>query len=242
MPAKPLVPVLGEPMVSRVARALVEHPRISKVSILAQDEKLLFSHPGAEWLSGHPAIAFEHAEDSVSQALASTLVRHPTDYPFFVTTADHALLDRAMIDAFLEGAGAADLAVGLVERRTLLAAYPESRRTWLKFRGGAYSGANLFLFGSPRALKVLDLWRTVESRRKRARAVVGAFGPLMLVATALRLLSLDQTLRWAGRRLGLAAVAVEMPMAEACIDVDKAEDQALVSKILAEREFSPARK
>ncbi len=219
-------------MISRVARALVEHPNIGQLTILAQDAGLLFSHPGAEWLADHSAIRFEIAENSVSQALASALARHPDDYPFFVTTADHALLDRTMIDAFLGGAGAADLAVGLVERRTLLASYPESRRTWLKFRGGAYSGANLFLFGSPRALKVLELWRTVESRRKRARAVIGAFGPLMLAATFLRLLSLQQALRWAGRRLGVTALAVEMPMAEACIDVDKPEDQVLVTEIL----------
>ncbi len=235
MPTKPLVPVLGEPMISRVARALVEHPRIGRLIILAQEEKLITSYLGAEWLGEHPAIAFEVAGDSVSQALAAALARHPGDYPFFVTTADHALLDGAMIDAFLDRAGAADVAVGMVERRTLLAAYPESRRTWLKFRGGAYSGANLFLFGSPRALKVLDLWRTVESQRKRAQAVIGAFGPLMLAATALRILSLRQALRWAGRRLGLEAVPVEMPMAEACIDVDKPEDQALVTRILEKR-------
>lgn len=219
-------------MISRVARAMVEHPRIGQLTILAQDERLLVSHPGAEWLSEHPLIRFEVAGNSVSQALASALARHPGDYPFFVTTADHALLDRPMIDAFLTGAAAADLAVGVVERRTLLASYPESRRTWLKFRGGAYSGANLFLFGSPRALTVLDLWGTVESQRKRARAVIGAFGPLMLAATFLRLLTLSQALRWAGRRLGLAAVAVEMPMAEACIDVDKPEDRELVVEIL----------
>lgn len=232
---KPLVPVLGEPMISRVARTLVEHPRIGRLTILAQDEKLITSHAGAEWLGEHPAIAFEVAENSVSQALASALARHPDDYPFFVTTADHALLDRHMIDAFLGGATRVDAAVGMVERRTLLAAYPESRRTWLRFRGGSYSGANLFLFGSPRALKVLELWRTVEDKRKRARAVVGAFGPLMLAATALRIVTLHQALRWAGRRLGLTAVAVEMPMAEACIDVDKPEDQALVTRIIEAR-------
>jgi GTP:adenosylcobinamide-phosphate guanylyltransferase len=233
VPVKALVPIMGEPAVSRVARTLVDHPRIARLTILAQDPRQLFSYPGAEWLAGAPAIHFEQAGSSVSETLAAALERHPADYPFLVTTADHALLDGRMIDLFLDGAAGADVAVALVERATLLASYPTSRRTWLKFRGGAYSGANLFLFGSPRALKALAVWRRIEAQRKRARAVVGAFGPLILAGIALRILSLHQALRWAGSRLGVTARAVELPIAEACIDVDTPSDHALVEKILA---------
>jgi hypothetical protein len=41
-----------------------------------------------------------------------------------------------------------------------------------------------------------------------------------LAGIALRILSLHQALRWAGSRLGVTARAVELPIAEACIDVD----------------------
>lgn len=235
VPVKALVPIMAEPAVSRVARTLVDHPRIARVTILAQDPRQLFSFPGAEWLAGAPSIHFEQAGPSVSETLAAALERHPADYPFLVTTADHALLDQRMIDLFLDGAAGADAAVALVERGTLLASYPASRRTWLKFRGGAYSGANLFLFGSPRALEALGVWRRIEAQRKRARAVVGAFGPLILAGIFLRILSLHQALRWAGSRLGLTARAVQLPIAEACIDVDTPSDHALVEKILASR-------
>jgi len=233
VPAKALVPILAEPMVSRVARVLVDHPGIGRLIILAQDPDLLASWSGNQWMGAEAKIRFEQAGVSVSEAIAAALDRHPDDYPFLVTTADHALLDHAMIDHFLAAAAGADVAAALVERRTLLAAYPESRRTWLKFRGGAYSGANLFLFGSPRALEALALWRRVEGERKRARAIVGAFGPLILAATALRILTIHQALGWAGSRLGIIARAVELPMAEACIDVDTPSDHALVTQILS---------
>ena len=110
-----------------------------------------------------------------------------------------------MIDALCAGAEAsgADVAVGLVEQRTLLAAYPGNRRTWLRFRGGAYSGANLFWIASARALPALRLWRTIEQQRKRGRAIIAAFGPWMLAGVALRLL----TLRGALARGGAAARA-----------------------------------
>src|SRR3546814_14077244 len=41
-----------------------------------------------------------------------------------------------MIALFLTGAADSDVAVAMVERAVLLARYPESQRTWLKFRGG----------------------------------------------------------------------------------------------------------
>jgi GTP:adenosylcobinamide-phosphate guanylyltransferase len=236
-PAKALVPLAGEAMLSRVARALVGHPRIGRVVILTQADLALTAGADTAWMANHPAISFEHGGDSVSAATAAALMRHPGAYPFLVTTADHGLLDAAMLDAFIDAAerSGADVAVAVVERRLFRAAYPGNRRTWLHFRGGSYSGANLFWFANSHALDALKLWRTIEQQRKRGRAVVAAFGPLMLGAVALRLLTLPGALRRAGRRLGLTAAAVELPIAEACIDIDKVEDHALATRILAER-------
>jgi GTP:adenosylcobinamide-phosphate guanylyltransferase len=235
--SKALVPLGGEPMVSRIAKVLAEHPLVGRVIVLAQAGHALTGQADTRWIAAHPHISFEHGGDSVSAAVAEALERHPEGYPFLVTTADHGLLDSAMLDAFIgpaAGSGA-DVAVGVVERRVLEAAYPGNRRTWLKFRGGSYSGANLFWLASPRALNALRLWRTIEQERKRGRAIVAAFGPLMLAAVGLRLLTLHRALAWAGRKIGLAAAAVELPIAEACIDIDKAEDHALATGILAAR-------
>ena len=64
----------------------------------------------------------------------------PGDDPLLVTTADNVLLTPTMIAEFLGGAGDSDVAVAMVERDILLARYPQSKRTWLKFRGGWWSG------------------------------------------------------------------------------------------------------
>lgn len=236
-PLKALVPIDGEAMLSRVARTLVDHPAIDRVIVLAQDSAALTDHPDTRWLERHDKILFEPAGTSVSGAIVDALAAHPGGYPFFVTTADHPLLDAAIIDAFLRPAlrAATDIAVGVVERRVLEAAYPGNPRTWLRFRGGAYSGANLFLLTTPAALGALNLWRGIEQQRKKGRAVIGAFGPFMLAGVALRLFTLHGALARAARRLGLTAAAVEIPMAEACIDVDKPADHALASEILASR-------
>lgn len=235
--AKALIPLAGEPMISRVAWVLLAHPRIGEVIVLAQADHPLTADPGTAWLADHPRVRFEHGGASVSDAIIEAIERLPGGYPFLVTTADHGLLDAAMLDAFIGPAETAgtDVAVAVVERRVLEAAYPGNRRTWLHFRGGSYSGANLFWFADARALGALRLWRGIEQQRKRGRAIVAAFGPAMLAGVALRLLTLGGALRRGGRRLGLTAAAIEMPMAEACIDIDKVEDHALATRILAAR-------
>lgn len=233
-PAKALVRVAGEAMLSRVARTLADHPAIARVVVLAQDPALLTGQPDTAWLADDPRIAFEVAGGSVSAAVAEAVERHADALPILVTTADHALLDGAILDAFIGPALAtgADIAVGLVERRVLTVAYPGNRRTWLRFRGGAWSGANLFLIADLKALAALNLWRGIEQQRKKGRAIVAAFGPVMLAGVALRLFDIHAALRRAGRRLGLTAAAIPLPIAEACIDVDSPADHALVTEIL----------
>jgi CTP:molybdopterin cytidylyltransferase MocA len=233
--AKALVPVAGEAMLARVARTLLGHPAIGRVIVLAQDGAGLAEHPDTRWVAEEPRIAFEASGMSVSDGIAAALARHGDAYPFLVTTADHPLLDHAMIEAFLAAAPDSDVVAAMVERRVLEAAYPGNRRTWLRFRGGAYSGANLFLLNGPRALAALRLWRGIEQQRKKGRAIIAAFGPLILAGVVLRLLTIDGALRLAGRRLGLTAAVVPLPIAEACIDVDKIEDHALVERIVRGR-------
>ena len=141
-----------------------------------------------------------------------------------------------MIDEFCRAANGADIAVGVVERRLLLRRFPDASRTWLKFRGGAYTGANLFALGSPKAAAAIELWRSVEQDRKKGWRIVSLLGPLVLIGTLLRLLSIDNALNLLGRRLGLSVKAVRLSNPLAGVDVDKVEDHALAEAILAGRE------
>jgi molybdopterin-guanine dinucleotide biosynthesis protein A len=232
---KALIEVAGEAMLSRVARTLLHFSDIAEVIILAQDAEALTSHPHAAWIADEPGIRCENSGSSVAEGIAAVLRRNPNSYPFLVTTADNPLLDQRMLHSFSAGAAGADVAAALVERRTLLAAFPGSRRTWLPFRKGAYSGANLFWLGSPRALPLLDVWRRIEQDRKKKWRVVGAFGPLLLIAALIRVFTIDQAFSRIGKKYGIRARPVVLPFAEACIDVDKPDDHALVVEIIKTR-------
>jgi GTP:adenosylcobinamide-phosphate guanylyltransferase len=232
---KALVPVAGRAMVDHVARTLLAHPRIGPVIVLAQDPAAFAAHADTAWLVNTPGVRMLASGAGISQSLLDVIDGGGAALPLIVTTADNILLSATMIDAFLEGASGADIAVAMVERGVLLPAYPQSKRTWLKFRKGWWSGANLFWLGSGKAREVVAFWREVEKDRKKGWKVLAAFGPVLLAGAVLRLLTLPQAIRRAGQRFGAEARVVPMAEAEACIDADKPEDVALIEMILARR-------
>jgi hypothetical protein len=144
------------------------------------------------------------------------------------------LLDGAMIDEFCARAAGADVAIGMVERRALMTRLPQTMRTWIGFRGGAYSGANLFALGSPKAAGAVRLWREVEQDRKKGWKLLVALGLPGLLGLA-RLRTLDQVLEAMGRRLGLSIRAIELSNPLAAVDVDKVADLTLVEAIIEGR-------
>ncbi|MDI1296243.1 MAG: NTP transferase domain-containing protein, partial [bacterium] len=216
-------------------RALVAHPAIGQVIVLTQAPDLFAADPATAWLADHSKVRFETSGGGIASSLLALMERADLSFPLLLTTADHVLLDAAMLDQFVDQATGADIAVAMVERRTLFARYPASRRTWLKFRDGWWSGANIFWFGSVKARPVIALWQEVEQDRKKGWKILAAFGPIPLLGALLRILTLRGGIARIGKRFGLTARLVAMAQAEACIDADKVDDVTLIEAILAER-------
>lgn len=227
---KALIPVGGVAMVTRPVTALLQSEGIGRVIVLAQQADRIRSV-----LPDNERLSVDSSAGTIAATLDSILSDPATRYPLLVTTADHALLDPAMVADFCAKAQGADVAIGLVERRSLMARLSATQRTWLKFRGGAYSGANLFAFGSARGAKAVALWKSVEQDRKKGWRMIAALGPAVLLGAVLRLRSLDQTLASVSKRIGISVRKVELSNPLAAVDVDKDADHALVTEILEGR-------
>ncbi len=226
---KALIPIAGEPMVLRPLRALLASERVEAVRILTQEPDLL-----APVLPDQPGWSCEPSSGTIAETLEALCKGPSARWPMLVTTADHALLDAAMIDQFCRVAEGADLAIGVVAKSALQKRLPQSRRTWIGLRRGKYTGANLFAFGSPKALAAIALWRDVEQDRKKGWRLLLALGWPGLLGL-LRIRTLDQTLAAMGRRLGLTLCAVRLDDPLAAVDVDKPQDHELVTAILERR-------
>ena len=225
---KALIPIAGEPMMRGPVRALLKSGTVGQVVVLSQAPERVAAAVDAD-----PRVGFRVSQGTIAETMLGLLDDPTTKWPLLVTTADHALLDAAMIDEFCTGAGDADVALGVVERGTLLRRFPDARRTWLKFRGGAYTGANLFVLSSPAVRPAIELWRSVEQDRKKAWRVLSLLGPVTLLCIALRLVSLNEVMKQLSDRLRLKVKAVALSNPLAGIDVDKPADHDLVEAILA---------
>ena len=225
---KALIEVGGMPMVLRPLKALLDSPEIDRVAVMAQDIE-----PLRNVVPNDPRLSLKPSRETIARTIQALVADDSAHFPMLVTTADHALLSPAMIAQFCSAAAGADLAIGVVESAGLLARFPQARRTWIGFKGGRYSGANLFAFGSAKVAGAVDRWSVVEQERKKGWRLLFALGPTLLLGALFKLRSIEQTAAAIGGKLGLSIRIVQLSDPLAAIDVDKPADLELVEAILA---------
>jgi len=230
--AKALIPVGGEPMLGRVLKALLGSPSVARIVVLAQDAEALLGGDLA-WAAAEARISTAAGGDGISTSIAGIAGTVAAPWPVLVTTADHALLRPEMVEAFIAGIGDADAAFAMVERRVVEQVHPGTKRTWIKFSDGHYSGANLFALTNASAQTALTFWAKAEKDRKKALRMLMFFGPTIFLRAVTRTISIGGAAAKAGKELGLRVKVVTLPFPEAAIDVDKPADLELVEQILA---------
>lgn len=237
-PHRALLDIEGEPMLARVARQLLAWPSVEQLIINIDAPELLEDIPLLREARRAGRIRILPSASSPSRSVLESLTAADLERgAVLVTTADHALLDAEMLDAFFSASQAsdADLCLGLVSRSVIEARFPQAKRTYLRFRDEAYSGANLFLFRSTHSRSAAEFWRRVEDDRKKPWRIAKAFGLVSLALFVTRRLSLVDAMKRASRVVGVRIEAIPLPMAEAAVDVDKIDDLELVREILEAR-------
>ena len=237
--AKALIPVCGVPMLGRVARTILDCPSVARVAILAQDPQLL-AQGDLQWLASEPRISFAIAADGISTSLLACAGGPVAPWPVLVVTADHVLLEPFMVEQFIDQVGNADAAFAVVDRRVVEARYPQTKRTWMRFSDGDFTGANLFALRGPASRAALSIWSEVERDRKKAMRLMMYFGPLLALRAFTRTISLDRALAKVAAKVGLDVAAVRLPFADAAVDVDKPQDLELASEVLRKRGIGSA--
>ena len=236
---KALVPLVGKPMISYALRALKEAKTIGKIVIVFDGEEDLLNeseHLKAE-LQSDEIIIISPAE-SICASIKKALLETNSEWPFLVTTADHALLQAHIVEQFCKDASFNQgMSVGFVEKTCIEEVHPTSKRTYIPFKDTKLSGANLFAFMSKDVINIFDFWVAFENKRKTPWRLFQAFGFINLIGLMLRQFDVKNAFRRASKMLGVTAHAVTIPHAEAAIDVDSPQDYMQVTKILEERGY-----
>ena len=220
---KALVDVGGMPMLARVLRALRD-AGIEHIAVSADAPEVLSIAYAFDAIPVPPG-----AGPSASVA-AGFATMGP---PLLVTTADHALLRPQWIADFnADTPEHADVAVLLARRGLVEAALPGTRRTWLRFADGAWSGCNLFLLNTPKAAAAIHTWEAVEAERKRPWKIAARLGAGTLASYLMGRLTLAEAISRLGQRVGVEAAVVAARAGLAAVDVDKPADLVQVRHIL----------
>lgn len=226
------LPVVGVPMLQRVLGALTGADMRTPIMVSIDDAS------AGQSAAGPLAHHIRTLQSSTSApASAREAVVAAAAFPVLVTTGDHALLTAVMVQEFCSKARAsgADFCAGLATAETILAAYPQTKRTFFRLGQDRVSGCNLFAIMSPQGLALFDVWHGLEKNRKKPWKLVAAFGLRPLLMFLLGRLGLDVAFAEVSRRLGFRIVPVLMSSAEAAIDVDKPSDHALAEEIIRSR-------
>ncbi len=230
---KCLLNIAGKPMLSRVIGALRGVPQIKSISVSIESADVISQAMG-ELASDVKHIASLHSAPSSALAAAHEI----GTFPILITTGDHALLTPEMVAHVCAASAAlgADITVGLATRQVIQAAYPETKRTYFRFRDVAVSGCNLFTAHSAAGLRLLELWSDLEKDRKRPWRLALAFGPGALLRIIFWRMTLADAFDIISRKCDMVARPLLLPYAEAAIDVDKPADKDVAEKILMKRQ------
>ena len=234
---KALINIDGIPMLRRVLNALQQSRAVFKIVLAGPEaDELAMDKPLSE-LVASDEISWRAPEASPSASAFHTMQSLEPDTPVLLTTTDHPLLTREIVDAFTRQSlvDDVDVTVGLAPHALITEAYPGIKKTVFRFSDGDFCGCNLFAFLTPEGRQAASFWRKIEQQRKKPLILIGLLGWWMVLRYRLGMLSLEEALAKLGKRLGLRMRAVILPYANAAIDVDSIADLALVNGFLAAR-------
>jgi len=234
-PAGVLVEVAGKACIIRAIEALIGSASIDGGLICGPDPATRATSPIIRAVLKQTNFRWLPPADGPAESAIASLEALP-NRPLLLTAADHALLTPEIVDAFcnLALSREADFVVGFVPYSIVSEAFPDSKRTVLKFADGDYCGSNLYLIQNARGEQLLDLWRTIQQHRKRPWRIATAIGFGTLIAYLTRRLKLTDALAAIGKRAGCVIAHVEILNPRAAVDVDSIADHALAEKILTE--------
>lgn len=219
---KGLVELGGVTLIARVLGAL-KAAGIKQVGVSTNDQAV------CDAVAGQADVI--PAADGPSQSVRLGALQMKT--PLLVTTSDHALLQPQWVAQFLADAPKdCDIAILLAPERLVQAAAPHTKRTYLKFADGRFSGCNLFLLRNEKALDAIDFWQRVEALRKQPWRIALMIGPGFLLGYLSGRMTLAQTVAKLGEKAGVRAAAVISMYGLAAVDVDKPSDLDLVRELV----------
>lgn len=234
-PHRALVPLLDRPTAAYALAALQRCPQVDALAIVGPD--------ALSELAREAGATLVPDKGSMLGNVLAGLEEFPDRAWVILCGADMPLLTVEILNYVLEECAQheADLYYPIVPQDILEAKYPGGKRTWVHLREGTVTGGNLILVRPQAMLSQQAFFDRLLAARKNPVKLAALFGLPFLFRILTKQLTLAGLEKRAAELLGGTVVkGVVIPHPEVGIDLDKAEDHAQLSRILADKQARQA--
>lgn len=236
---KALLDIAGKPMIQWVLDALTQSPSIDRIAIVGLGGDYgLVSTKIAGYLPDHGGL-LENTMAGVRYLVEDNPV---SEHVLFVSS-DIPAITAEMVDWVVHNStqtGDEDGIYNLITRDVMERRFPNSRRSYTRLRDVEVCGGDMNVIRAVSVTGDDERWKKIVAARKNIFKMAALVGFDTLVLLALRLITLEEGVSRATRRLHIKGRVVLCPYAEVGMDIDKPHQYEMVSAYIEQRMHSPA--
>ena len=231
---KALIPLAGRPMIGWVVDALARSGLVEHIIVVGLEPD--------EANFGDAPIYFVDSTGEMIDNILAGLERlreiNPSTKKILLCSSDIPLITPEIVRGFIEECSSqeADTYYAIVEEKTMEARFPGSKRTFVPFKGGRYSGGDIFLVDVVATEANVNLFRSLSGSRKNYLNQARMLGWGFIIRFLLRMMTVYEATERARKTLKLNARVVDTCFAELGMDLDKPHQYELIKASLEERE------
>lgn len=216
--SKALLDVAGKAMAQWVLDALGASKSVDNVVVVGLDESSgLTCKKALHFIPNQGAML-----NNIIGAARKIAEINPKAESVLITSSDIPTITPEMVDWVVAQLNADDdMLFNVVERATMEARFPDSRRTFTKLKGIEVCGGDMNIATMETILAEDSIWPQIAAARKNPLKQASLIGFDTLLVVLLRLADLDAAVRIASKNLGINGRAIVSPYPELAMDVDK---------------------
>ena len=226
VPYEAMITIGRKTMIEYVIDALRSSKRVGRIVVVGPPDVPDFCH--------RDDVRVVPAQGTMMDNLARGVENLPGADRVLLATCDIPLLTTQAIDDFLDRCGdrKAEVYYPVVPREAVEKSHLRTRRTYVTFREGDFTGGNLFLIDPSAVKRCMDKGQQLVDARKSPIRLGRLMGVPFLLKFMLRQVTLKEVEKKASDLLGVQGAVVITNYPEVGVDVDKPSDLELVSKVL----------
>lgn len=224
---KALIVIDGRPMIDYIVDALNNSENIDRILVVGPKNKL---YP----YIGKKVKEILNSGKSILENMEIGLNFFNSTDSLLLLTSDIPLLTTEAIDEFLRICTKRKAQIGypVITKENIVKKYPETQRTYVKMKEGAFCGGNIVFFKPEVFFQNKKLIKELFDNRKATWKYVKILGLKFILKFLFKTLTLEEVEKRVTEIFGYNSIAAMTSYPEIMIDLDKPSDLKLIRKCL----------